>query len=196
MKTVTAFQCEICDHFDMDKQQLQEHEQACIEQRDYEIQKKYEQDVAKHYLDSFRLRAKSVRHLLNLIETEMDQIIAAYKVVYMYDVQDKKVSRLSDFTYKHHAFASPSKPAPHPMSHSAPVKYAHLSYEERNNPDSRPEAFELEIIYKVEQHLAVKNILDAIGGINTGSGGNWHKGSYHYYCTFWLSDFPNGLPEF
>ncbi len=64
--------------------------------------------------------------------------------------------------------------------------------------EEKPLAFDLEVFYDVEK--TSKNgqyhecILDFIGGINTG-GGSYGQGC-HYYCTFWVEDFPLGLKDF
>ena len=196
MKEITAYQCEICDEVLFVENTALSHESDCLAKQEYEEEKSIEQLSSLEYLDSFRGRVNSVNSLLNLIESEMPQIIDAIKITKFYG-EDCQIQKTHSYTFSPHGFASANRPKNHCMTHSAPVgKKKHSMYPKGDHEE--PLAFEVEISYEYDLGGKNFNVLDEIGGVNTGGGGSARSKinsgrAMHYYTTFWIEDFPNGL---
>lgn len=198
MKTLTAYECSFCDLLSKNKLEIEAHENGCMLNTLFLENKKREQQKAKQYLDTFRHKAKTITQLFDMILEEQEKIIEAVKVIQFYR-KDKDLKRIKNITYCNHGFTTPNKPEHHPMTHSAPVGKKKVQMYPKPENEEKPLAFDLEVFYELEdtnnRNQQHENIIDFIGGINTGSGGSCGKG-YHYYCTFWVEDFPLGLKDF
>jgi hypothetical protein len=191
MKEITGFQCDYCNHILLDKNKMIPHESDCHDLFEYEKEKKQKQKESTIYLDSFRGRVQSVSELLNLIEDEMDDIVKAIGIVRFYGKENQSEA-INSFTFKRHGFASVAKPELMSMTHTAPVGKNKCPWYPNEAKVQAP-AFEVEVFYQYLTHKGMHfNLLNEIGGINTGSGGNWSSGM-HYYITLWMEDFPLGL---
>lgn len=190
MKEIQCFKCEFCDAIEFNKLEMIEHENLCKTNFEKAKIKEQKQLKAKEYLDTFRMKATSLFHLLEMIETEIDDIIKAINVIGFYN-KNIEIKKIKDFTVKPHGFASVNNPAEKTMRHSNPIKYNSALYFNKENLTDL--AFEVEIIYTEYGNGRGVNILDYIGGINTGSGGNYSGGKMHYYTTFWVADFLHSL---
>lgn len=198
MKTLTAYECSFCNLLSKDKTEVETHETGCMLNAVFLENKRKEQQQAVDYLDTFRHKAKTITQLFDMILEEQEQVIEAIKVIRFYR-EDKDLKRITNITYCNHGFTTPNKPEPQPMSHSSPVGKKRTSMYPKPKNEEKPLAFDLEVFYDVEKTSnkgqSHECILDFIGGINTGSGGSCGQG-YHYYCTFWVEDFPLGLKDF
>lgn len=198
MKTLTAYECSFCNLLSKDKTEIETHETGCMLNAAFFENKRKEQQQAVDYLDTFRHKAKTITQLFDMILEEQEQVIEAIKVIRFYR-QDKDLKRITNITYCNHGFTTPNKPEPQQMSHSSPVGKKRTSMYPKPQNEEKPLAFDLEVFYDVEKtsnkSQSHECILDFIGGINTGSGGSCGQG-YHYYCTFWVEDFPLGLKDF
>jgi hypothetical protein len=190
MKKIQAFQCEICDSVILNQEEMKVHEADCIQKFEYEKEKEEKQKIAADYLDSFRFRAFSIPKLLDLIEGEMSKIRDAVKTLEFYG-KDVELMDYFDFSFKKSGFASARDPHEARMTHSAPVGKKQLSM--LNYDGERPLAFDIEIVYKSAGKGRDFNVLNAITGVNTGSGGSCGNNGWHYYTTFWIEDYPLGL---
>lgn len=191
MKAITGFQCDYCNHIILDKNKMIPHESDCRDLFEYEKEKKQKQEEAAIYLDSFRGRVQSVSELLNLVEAEMDDIVDAIGTVRFYG-EENQSEAINSFTFKRHGFSSVKNPEPMSMTHSAPIGKKQCPMHPNSARVEAP-AFEVEVFYQYKTHKGMYfNLLNEIGGINTGSGGSWNSGK-HYYITLWMEDFPLGL---
>jgi hypothetical protein len=197
MNQVQAFQCEICKHIDTDSNMLQDHESECIREFEYNKKKTNAQDAARAYLDSFRGRVSSVKGLLNLIETESDSIVDSINTLEFYDT-DKSAHGICHLQFEKHGFNSSNNLGQMRPTHSSPIGKNQVPQWPRENPEINYSAFEVRISYDIvrkENSVSFINILDFIGGINTGTGGSGGHTDGSYYVTFWMDDFPNGLTD-
>tara|TARA_E500000081_G_C6133128_1_gene354976 strand:- start:705 stop:1328 length:624 start_codon:yes stop_codon:yes gene_type:complete len=198
MKTLIAYECSFCNLLSKDKKEVESHETGCMLNSLFLENKLKEQKAARQYLDTFRHKVSTLTQLFDMVLEEQEQVIEAIKVIKFYR-EDIDIKRISNITYCNHGFTTPNKPEPQPMSHSSPVGKKRTSMYPKPENEEKPLAFDLEVFYDVEK--TSKNgqyhecILDFIGGINTGGGGSYGQGC-HYYCTFWVEDFPLGLKDF
>jgi hypothetical protein len=194
MNKIIAYECSFCSLFLKDKFIIEGHETGCKLHSKFQQHKLKEQNIARDYLDTFRKRIRTISQLFELIEDEMNDICKAIGFLEYYR-KDMKIRPITNITYKHTGFLSPDNIGDVYTSHSAPI--GSQTYIEGKRGEKYAKGFDIEVFYehvKKEQIDREVNILDYIAGINTGSGGSWSPGR-HYYCTFFIEDFPLGIRE-
>ncbi|AUS03063.1 hypothetical protein NVP2275O_482 [Vibrio phage 2.275.O._10N.286.54.E11] len=206
MNKIEAYQCSICGIVHADENYIKEHEDYCIAEVQYELKRHAEQNKAREYLGTFRTRAASVRHLIQLLNDEREEIVDAHCVIEYYNTP-KAISPLIITGYKSHGFATPQKPHPKPASHSAPIGKKLWNMWPGQPKEEQALAFELEF-YTAQQKKDIKYSFDwiftHIAGVNQGSAGSWGPSTchtnhcsddttHHHYITFWIDDWCKGF---
>lgn len=189
MITIDSYKCECCGTIRESKDEMDIHETVCIAHKEHVEEMLSMKAKAYEYLNTFRHRALSVKHLFKLIDDEMPQVLEAYNTLKHFYNRNASTNPLRNFTWKPHGFAAETRPDMHPMTHSAPVGLDKCPmYPQELKTEAL--AFEIELFFDVERPSDLWSVLDAIPGINTGSAGNWRESDFHAYITFWVEDFP------